>query len=306
MNSDIANSSAFGSASYILTANIDMTGQSWTPIGSFGSQGVFDGQGHTISNLSIGGTTSDIAMFGTSGGAIENVRFDNVQVQSTGSGTNFIGAVVGWMSPSGSLTNVSAIGSVIAGKGSGAIGGLVGINWGTITKSYALGSVSGGYAVGGLAGQNAGSINNSYADETITATGGTGQAGGIAGFSEGAILNTYEVGSISSAGSAGGIVGLQYNPGTVTSSYWDMTVNPSLPTNPSAGTPATTAQLQDINTFNSWDFTSIWGINQNPNWFPVLTLFPFASNSRLSSSPFGGNRMALERTVWRALQCLTT
>ena len=54
-----------------LTANIDLDGQEWTPIGQYKSYsenvtygGTFDGDGHKISGLSINATTAYQGLFG--------------------------------------------------------------------------------------------------------------------------------------------------------------------------------------------------------------------------------------------------
>ena len=82
-----------------LTANIDLTDQNWTPIGSYsnygpndGYTGIFDGGGHTISGLQISSTGNNIGLFGrVNGGTVENLNLANVSV----SGYYYVGGVVG-------------------------------------------------------------------------------------------------------------------------------------------------------------------------------------------------------------------
>src|SRR5690606_27120862 len=64
-------------------------------------------------------------------------------------------------------------------NGTSKIGGLVGVNTGAITQTYAVGAVGGSSNVGGLIGsQPSGSVNQSYWDMTTsgiaTSAGGTG------------------------------------------------------------------------------------------------------------------------------------
>ncbi|MFZ1922250.1 MAG: GLUG motif-containing protein, partial [Xanthobacteraceae bacterium] len=95
-----------------------------------------------------------------------------------GSDTFGIGGLVGQNTPAGStaatITNSYATGAVTAGTDSEQVGGLVGVSQPgngaavTITDSYATGSVSGSYLdVGGLVGINAGIISQSYATGAV-------------------------------------------------------------------------------------------------------------------------------------------
>src|SRR5262249_57663527 len=82
----------------------------------------------------------------------------------------------------GTITNSSASGDV-SGSGQGSIGGLAGMNVGTITSSwYEIGTVtgSGSVTVGGLAGENNGTISQSHASAAVTLT-LTGQPAAMAG-----------------------------------------------------------------------------------------------------------------------------
>ncbi|MCL2639118.1 MAG: MBG domain-containing protein, partial [Oscillospiraceae bacterium] len=74
---------------YILTENVTLSG-TWTPIGSFG--GGFDGDGYTISNLTINAITLDQGMFSSIavGGVVKNLGLVNVNITST---TNWVGGV---------------------------------------------------------------------------------------------------------------------------------------------------------------------------------------------------------------------
>ncbi len=71
----------------------------------------------------------------------------------------------GWIKYGGTISNSYASGSV---NGNNYVGGLVGWEFyaGTISNSYATGTVS-GTIVGGLVGYNIGTISNSYASGTV-------------------------------------------------------------------------------------------------------------------------------------------
>jgi hypothetical protein len=98
------------------------------------------------------------------------------------------------------------------------VGGLVGYNGGTISNSYALGSVNGSSSVGGLVGATYGgsTINNSYATGSVT---GSTYSGGLVGRnSNGTITNSYASGSVSGQEYVGGLVGSS-KYGTISGSY---------------------------------------------------------------------------------------
>jgi filamentous hemagglutinin family protein len=211
---------------YVLGANIDAAATSvwnagagfapvgWWTAGDLTTQftGTFDGLGHTINGLTIKRpTTNDVGLFGYAGAgsAIRNVGL----VGGSITGNTNVGGLVG--ENSGSISNSYATGSVLASVGY--VGGLVGRNYGTISNSYATGSVSGDSQVGGLVGWNvSGSISNSYATGSVS---GASDVGGLAGEHSGggSISNSYATGSVKGDGKVGGLVG--WNNGSVSTSY---------------------------------------------------------------------------------------
>ena len=93
------------------------------------------------------------------------------------------------------------------------MGGLVGMNWGTISNCYTAGSIIGTDYVGGLVGSNGyfddyecggGEISECYSVCTVT---GVRKVGGLAGYNIGVIRNCYSAGSASGEESIGGLVG---------------------------------------------------------------------------------------------------
>ena len=113
---------------------------------------------------------------------------------------------------SGTISGSYATGSVTSDD---VVGGLVGANLGlgTIRDSYATGSVSGGNRAGGLVGRNDnGIIRNSYATGSVRGTGTNSDAGGLVGRNDGVIRDSYATGSVSGGtdanSDAGGLVGL--------------------------------------------------------------------------------------------------
>ena len=214
-----------------LTADIDLTGKDWTPIGTdfYNSYtGTFDGGGHTIMGLTV--TTNDqyVGLFGRLGeaGTVKNVVMDGIQI-TCNHRLGYAGGVAGF-SWGGTIENCSVSGSV---SGTIRVGGVVGIQRdGSITGCSSSATVKGTLNVGGVAGQT-----NSGA--TMAACYATGNVtieidpinnilgGGLVGFNAGSsVLACYATGNVTSTGSStgnvyiGGFLGGNYT--TVTACYW--------------------------------------------------------------------------------------
>ena len=83
-----------GSANAILTADIDLTGKKWAPIGNDKAKytGIFDGQGHAITNFSYTATSNNNGLFGYIDG--ESVIKDfRISGTLTSDGYNYNGLV---------------------------------------------------------------------------------------------------------------------------------------------------------------------------------------------------------------------
>jgi filamentous hemagglutinin family protein len=229
---NINSSSSNLSGYYALAVPLDATGVSWTSLGTDSSgtvvnsgngfSGTFQGLGNTISNLTINSSATHVGLFGYIGtsGVVSNLGIKN--------------------------SNISAD-LTIGVPETLYVGGLVADNLGTITNSYAAGSVSLSITgtstadelaiafVGGLAGANNGSIANSYATAAVSASiMGTlappsfidvdAFIGGLVGSNSGSIIQSFATGPISSAGVdavadtiAGALVGA--NSGSIANSY---------------------------------------------------------------------------------------
>ena len=214
-----------------LTADIDLTGKNWTPIGTDydnSYKGTFDGGGHTITGLTF--TTNDeyAGLFGwlNRAGTVKNVVMEGVQITSHQIYGGSIGGVVGYSW--GTIENCSVSGSV---SGTVYVGGVVGAQiGGSITGCSSSATVKGTVDVGGVAGQT-----NSSA--TLTACYATGNVtieinpakniagGSLVGMNAGSsLLACYATGNVTSTGSStgyvhiGGFLGNNYT--TVTACYW--------------------------------------------------------------------------------------
>ena len=264
---------AGGCTGYELSADLDLSGRNWSPIGNRSNffAATFEGNGHTITNLSSNQTRSlNLALFGrtASSAVIRNVGLVNVNVTGTARVGYRAGSLVGY--------NEGAIQRCYAtGKVSGNIaGGLVGFNaaTGTITASYAaVRAVAGEYGAGGLVGPNAGTITSSYATGRVTdgaASGLADHAGGLVAYNSGTITASYATGPVSGGAPSGGLVGT--NVGTVTTSYWDTTT--SIRTNSAGGTGQTTTALQTptgaTGIYSTWS-TSQWDFGTGSQ-YPTL------------------------------------
>ena len=214
-----------------LTADIDLTGKDWSPIGTnfYNSYtGTFDGGGHTIMGLTV--TTNDqyVGLFGRLGkaGTVKNVVMEGIQI-TCNHRLGYAGGVAGF-SWGGTIENCSVSGSV---SGTICAGGVVGIQWeASITGCSSSATVKGMVQVGGVAGET-----NSGA--TMAACYATGNVtieidpinnilgGGLVGFNAGSsVLACYATGNVTRTGSGtgnvhiGGFLGGNYT--TVTACYW--------------------------------------------------------------------------------------
>jgi hypothetical protein len=203
-------------------------------------RGVFDGNGHTISNLSYNSSESyHVGFFGLiNGGEVRDLGLINPNVSA---GTKAAaGSLAG--SSDGKVSRCYAVGGIVSG--SSEIGGLIGCNdGGIITDCYAQVEISGGGSVGGLVGDNWNVISR-----------------------------CYSTGRVSSGLYSGGLVGK--NTGQVNDSFWD--IETSGQSSSAGGTGKTTAEMQTESTFTDvgWDFTGeaingpndIWAICEGTNY----------------------------------------
>ena len=214
-----------------LTADIDLTGKDWTPIGTDydkSYKGTFDGGGHTITGLTF--TTNDkyAGLFGwlNKAGTVKNVVMEGVQITSNQIYGGSIGGVAGYSW--GTIENCSVSGSV---SGTVYVGGVVGAQIdGSITGCSSSATVKGTVDVGGVAGQTNGGA-------TLTACYATGNViieiapkknisgGGLVGMNGGnGLFACYATGNVTSTGSSTGNVHifglLGDNYTTVTACYW--------------------------------------------------------------------------------------
>ena len=215
-----------------LTADINLSGIDWTPIGiDYNHQytGTFDGGGHTITGLTV--TTSDqyAGLFGRIGfgGTVKDLTLEGVQITSDSS-SGYAGGVAGWSY--GTLENCSVSGSVSVSGTNSIAGGVVGYQLvGSITGCSSSAIVKGVAYAGGIAGYTNGgaSLTGCYATGSVSVENNTtsaAYAGGVVGNngSSSTLKACYAWGSVTGSGSGtvyvGGVTGSN-DLGTLTACY---------------------------------------------------------------------------------------
>lgn len=199
---------------FIQTADIDCTGTTYLTLFSNEDpfSGSYDGQGHSIKNISISGNADNTGLFRVtnSSAVIRNVNLSDCVV----SGNRWVGVLVG--DNCGSINNCSITNCVVNGS-QYTVGALAGENQGKIISCTTTGNtvsstddnvgsiagrvsetgyisdcsatnnvVKGNYNTGGIAGKCLGSIIRCTARD-VTVKGSWWNVGGIAGYNDGAI-----------------------------------------------------------------------------------------------------------------------
>ena|GEM_PF-2187015 len=299
---------------YHLTNNIDLSGAEWAPIGDNSTNsntsrfsGVFDGQGHVISNLKITGDVQYAGLFGyASEAVIRNVSLEKTYINIEGTAYLYAGGICGYLASSHSdygcfISNCSNTGFVSASSNSNSpsvfssVGGICGSSWfSTIRNCRNTGSVSASAVsayvsarAGGICGYSRYSSSISDCLNTGSVSASTvsdiSHAGGICGILDsGHISNCYNTGSVS-ASYAGGICGSC--SGRISNSYWNIDSAQMADGNPAkvkkgvgyvgygtdGTTSLTTAQMKVAANFVGFDFYTVWAIDPSVNnGYPYL------------------------------------
>jgi hypothetical protein len=236
------------------TADIDLAGINWTPISpEYGEaySGVYDGNGYTISNLTINTDTfKKVGLFGYTSfsSRLLNIKLTNINVVSANEGDWVtVGGLAG--TNLGAVVNCSVQGYVY-GASTAETGGLVGAS-GTVIDSCNTGDVT--------AGDDMNGNNNIY-------------IGGLAG-GEVDIYTSYSTGSVTGGQNVitGGLVALNDYYSTLNSYYLDNAADSS-----AAGEPLTAEEFKYSANFTNWDFDNIWIVDEgvSPPTLGWLTWLP--------------------------------
>ena len=173
------------------------------------------------------------------------------------------------------------------------VGGVAGINTGTVTNCYNNGSVTGGNPVGGVVGENHGTVTDCYNTGSVT---GKEDVGGVVGHCwkyDVTVTNCYNTGSVTGEEVVGGVVGSSsctvkncYNTGSVTGENYVGGVAGRIINGPftncyyyvgccansnSYGIALTNEQMLRAESFEGFDFETVWTMDGNPGYpYPKL------------------------------------
>ena len=239
---------------FVLTANIDLGNKDWTPIANSFSDallggsnyrvfaGNFDGNGYTISNVSIGSEAAPLeadvfGFFGATEGKISNLNLNTVsihgiaKVASIGAVVGFAGGLVG--SSGGSIENCHVTGLTMDMSAPSNVyaaaywvGGLVGALDGSqyikeCSASGTINELSGKGSIGGLIGELGKDAKITYSHANVALdvesdSHGGARVGGLIGKGNGendpetVISNCYAMGSVTGGAYSGGFAGSLY------------------------------------------------------------------------------------------------
>jgi len=309
-------------ANFILTGDIDLSGYSGTEFSIIGSYpdnpftGAFDGNSHTVSNFDY--EVSGISYIGLfsfidGGAVIKNLTLQDPSV--TAATSDYVGALAGyvkdvllircrvlggsitaddWVGPLSGKTDSGAVVSFCSSNtpvtGGDYVGGLIGENRGTVSKSFSTGEIDGSNYVGGLIGNDYMIVSDCFSAGSAT---GDNRVGGLIGrqntFQAGEKTeNCYSCATVTSSGSyKGGFVGYEQSSTSLfIGCFYNNQVNSGLNGIGNTSDPnvvgITGTAMRDKDTFTGagWDFAAesadgtddIWQIQQHQS-YPCLNLF---------------------------------
>lgn len=206
----------FNSKTVKLANNIDLAGVNWKPIGTNADgankfKGIFDGQGHTISNMTVDQDDEveyrAAGFFGALNGTAKNIIFDNATVTSIsapngeGNTDNGIAVVAGSIYTSGSIEGVTVKNSRVSGNRY--VGGISGYTYGSVknctvedttvtsTPDNLTGSYDNGDKAGGVVGAFWHESSYEISGNTVNnvTVKGYRDIGGIVGYANGSVTD---------------------------------------------------------------------------------------------------------------------
>ena len=202
----------------VLTADIDLNNEEWTPIGPSESSaytGTFDGQGHTVRNLSITGDVKRAGLFGcVIGGAIRKLTVAGSVSCTVDQG--WCGGIAGYAERE-TIENCASLCTVSYTGKDARVGGIVGY----VPSSSSMTIICDCYNIGNITGSS--------------------DTGGICGYNlSGRIFNCYNVGEITGSGYVSKIAVSAYNDSRPTNCYYLSDTDTDL-----NGTAKTAAEFAD-------------------------------------------------------------
>lgn len=216
------------SASAVLTADIELSGETWTPIGSESTPytGTFDGQGYTISGMTIENAESYSGLFGNVTGTVRDFTVTGTITITGSEAVSKVGGAVGSLgiaTAGGTVSGVTSDVDITVSAGNDHIGGVVGSMMGdsepTVESCLYTGTITDNVdadCVAGVVAYIRSGIIQNCANRGGVSVSGSGNVGGILGYGnnyEISIRSCYNTGTVtgSGTGTVGAIVGNNKN-----------------------------------------------------------------------------------------------
>lgn len=141
----VSGGETYESTYFELTADIDLGGKEWTPIGTKDSQfaGKLFGNGNTISNLTVGGGDNR-GLFSYSSGEIKNLYLEKIDITTTMNAGGVCAFNSGTIEGCGVLSGTI----ICSNPNGGQLGGICMENSGTISRCFSNASVKGATSAG--------------------------------------------------------------------------------------------------------------------------------------------------------------
>ncbi len=254
----------------------------------------------TIENCHVKGTVADGSPVGGMVGLMDGgtiYRSESSVTITTQNASSYIGGLVGEMT-GGEIGQCYTTGTLTGSGSESYVGGLVGKNSATVTNSYSEATITSSYNAAGLIAYNYGVVDKCYAVGDLFSY---NYAAGVIGYNDGvnavirncAAMNNkidivYESQQTQQGGGYGQriIGGIKNNaPGPEMNNYALKTMQLSVNDVPQRvyddimnGTAKTSDELKLQSTYESigWDYSSIWGIEENEK-YPYL-LWEFSAD----------------------------
>ncbi len=219
---------------YRLKADLNLKDTPFNGIGSAGQPftGMFDGQGHTISHVTVNAPEGENAGFFNviKGATIRDLKLVDVEITGKTNVGGLAGSTQVQLDSNDLSKNVANLigGCSVSGTVTGTknVGGLVGLNEGktdpqtlfsiasAVDKCAASVTVNGKEMTGGLVGKNGGTITKSSSGGTVK---GDTTTGGLVGDSSGDIYDSHTSCTVAGRSHTGGFVG--FSDGAVKNCY---------------------------------------------------------------------------------------
>lgn len=187
----VSGGETYESTYFELTADIDLGGKEWTPIGTKDSQfaGKLFGSGNTISNLTVGGGDNR-GLFAYSSGEIKDVYLEKIDITTTMNAGGVCAFNSGTIEGCGVLSGTI----ICSNPNGGQLGGICKENSGTISRCFSNASVKGATSAGIVFVNNKnGVVQDCYNTGTLE---GSSSASGINTNNYGKIKTCLNLGAV--------------------------------------------------------------------------------------------------------------